>query len=263
MAVNLAVSIRQQADDKSVVLMDMNPLLGGVPLFLDMKTSFNWAEGAREITRIDSTYLMNSLYKHATGIYVLPAPSKPACIESAAPETMERLVGLLRSTFDLIVMDGCRTLDDLSLRMLALSDSILVVTELNLLSVVNARKLLETFDGLGISQGKDIKVVVNRYQNKNMVSPEEAEKTLGKNIVSLVPNDYETIMSAINTGKTLSDVALKSDVREHFRQLAALLLHQEVVKKNKSAFSFVKKNFKGLASLLHKGDAKNGKAAII
>ncbi len=40
-----------------------------------------------------------------------------------------------------------------------------------------------------------------------MVSPDEAEKTLGRKIVSMIPNDYETTMSAINTGKTLSDVA--------------------------------------------------------
>ncbi len=262
-SVNLAVCLREQAGGKSVVLMDMNPLLGGVPLFLDMKTSFSWAEGTMEISRMDSTYLLNTLYKHPAGIHVLPAPSKLAGMEATTPETMERLVGLLRSTFDIIVMDCCRSFDDLSLRMLALSDSILVVSELNLLSLVNARKLLETFEGLGISQGKDIKIVVNRYQKKNMVSQDEAEKTLGKKIVSLIPNDYETTMSAINTGKTLSDVAVKSTVIEHFRELAALLLHQEVVKKDKSSLSIVKENFRELALRFHKGDAKSGKPASI
>ncbi len=50
---------------------------------------------------------------------------------AATPETMEKLVGLMRSAFDIIVMDGCKSFDDLSLRMLALSDTILVVSELN------------------------------------------------------------------------------------------------------------------------------------
>jgi pilus assembly protein CpaE len=170
---------------------------------------------------------------------------------------MERLVGLMRSAFDIIVMDGCRYLDDLSLRMLALSDTILVVSELNLPSLVNAKKLLETFEDLGLSRSQDLRVVINRYQKSPMISPEEAEKILGRKIVSMIPNDYESTMSAINTGKTLSDVAIKSTVMEHFRELAALLLHKEWVRKDKSTFSLMKENFRDLAFRLHKGDGKS------
>ncbi len=236
-AVNLATSLQEMARDKSVVLLDMNPLLGGVNLFLDIKTSFSWADGARDIARMDSTYLLNTLYKHPTGVHIMPAPLNPMGLEAATPETMTRLVNLLRTTFDIIVMDSCKYFDDLSIRMLALSDTILVISELNILSLVNAKRLFETFDGLGISYGKDIKVVINRYQKKNMVSPGEAEKTLGKKIVTMIPNDYETTMSAINTGKTLADVAWKSSVMENFRELAAILLHKEVAKKEKSLFT--------------------------
>jgi pilus assembly protein CpaE len=244
-AVNLAVSLRQMAEDKSVALMDMNPLLGGVHLFLDIKTSFSWVDGARDISRIDSTYLLNTLYKHPTGIHVLPAPSKPSGLEAATPEAMERLVGFMRSAFDIIVIDACKSLDDLSLRMLALSDTILVISELNILSIVNAKRLIETFGNLGLSYGKQIKIVINRYQKQNMVSPGEAEKTIGKEIVSMIPNDYEMTMSAINTGKAISDVAGKSVVMENFRELAALLLHKETPRKGKPFFNLNPLNFLG------------------
>ncbi len=256
-AVNLAVALSETAGNKSVVLMDMNPLLGGVPLFLDIQTPFSWTDAAKDISRMDSTYLLNTLYKHPAGIHVLPAPSKPAGMEVATPETMERLVGLMRSAFDIIVMDGCRYLDDLSLRMLALSDTILVVAELNLPALVNAKKLLGTFEDLGLSRGQDLKVVINRYQKSPVISPEEAENTLGRKIISMIPNDYESTMSAINAGKTLSDVGLKSAVVENFRKLASLLLHKEAVKKEKSSFSLAVENFKELALHLHKGDARN------
>ncbi|HEY6011318.1 MAG TPA: AAA family ATPase [Nitrospirota bacterium] len=245
-AVNLAVSLKEMAGEKSVVLMDMNPLLGGVQLYLDIQTSFSWAEGAKDIARMDSTYLLNTLYKHPTGIHVLPAPSRPAGADTPSPDTMERLVGLMRSAFDIIIMDGSRSFDDLSLRMLGLSETILVVSELNFPSLVNAKKLLDVFDGLGISYGKDIKAVINRYQKKTMVSLGEAEKTLGRKIVSMIPNDYETTMSAINTGKTLSDVAWKSSVMENFRELAALLLHKELPKKEKSLFPLSALGFIGM-----------------
>ncbi len=161
-AVNLAVSLQEMERGKSVVLMDMNPLLGGINLFLDIKTSFSWADGIRDIARMDSTYLLNTLYKHPTGIYVMPAPTKPLGPEETTSDNMTRLVGFMRSAFDIIVMDGSKSFDDLSIRMLALSDTILLISELNILSLVNAKRLLETFDGLGLSYGKDIKVVINQ-----------------------------------------------------------------------------------------------------
>ncbi len=241
-AVNLAVSLQQMAEEKAVALVDMNALLGGVHIFLDIKNSFSWAEGARDIARVDSTYLLNTLYKHPSGVHVLPAPSKPLGIETATPETMEKFFSHMRSTFDIVVMDVPRSFDDLSLRMLALSNTILVVSELNILSIVNAKRLLETLDGLGLSYGKDIKIIINRYQKKTMVSPGEAEKNIGKSIFAMIPNDYEATMSAINTGKTLSDTALKSDVMENFRELAARLLNKELPKKEKSLFPL---NFMG------------------
>ena len=244
-AVNLAVSLREEDGSKEILLMDMNPLLGDIHLFLDIKTYFSWADGARDIDRMDSTFLMNTLHKHPSGIHVLPAPSKPKGLEAATTETMTKLVDHLRSAFDFIVMDGCKAFDDLSLRMIALSDTILVVSELNLPSLVNARKLLDAFEGLGLAHGKDIKFVINRYQKSNMVSPEEAEKTIGKSVVAMIPNDYETTMSAINTGKTLADVAaVKSEVLDNFKKLAAVLLHKEIVKKEKSSFSQFMQNFR-------------------
>jgi len=231
----------------------MNTILGDVHLFLDIKTAFSWAEAAGDITRMDSTYLLNSLYRHPAGIHVLPAPSKPLVLGAGITETMDRLVGLMRSAFDLIVVDGGKSFDDLSLRMLALSDTILVVCELNLPSVLNARKLLDTFDGLGLSRGKDIKIVINRHQKNTMVSPEEAEKTIGKSIISMIPNDYETTMSAINAGKTLAATGLTSAVMEHFRELASLLLQKTVVKKGKTPFSFALDNIRELTQHFHKG----------
>ncbi len=255
-AVNLAVSLKETEGENTVALMDMNPLPGGIHLFLDIKNSFSWAEGARDIARMDSTYLLNTLYKHPAGIHVLPSPSQPWGLETVTPDAMEKLIGLMRSAFDLIVVDGCKSFDELSLRMLALSDTILVVTELNLPALVNAKKLLETFEGLGLSRGKDIKVVVNRHQKNNMVSPEEAEKTMGTGIASMIPNDYETTMAAINNGKTLADVSRKSSVMENFRELAGVLLHKKAVKKDKSPFSFVKENWRGLAFRFHKGRPK-------
>ena len=72
-AVNLATSLHELKGSPSVVLVDMNPLLGEIPLFLNIKASFDWGELVKNINRVDSTFLMSILAKHTSGIYVLPA----------------------------------------------------------------------------------------------------------------------------------------------------------------------------------------------
>ena len=143
-AVNLAVFLQVSAPGKTVALMDMNPL-GAAHLFLDIRAEFSWTAALQDIERMDSTYLFNVLSRHRSGIHVLPAPVKPAGHEAASPEALEKLVGLMRAAFDIIVMDNSKVMDHLTIRLLALSNTILVVSELNILSLVNARKLLARF----------------------------------------------------------------------------------------------------------------------
>ncbi|HQP71535.1 MAG TPA: P-loop NTPase, partial [Methanoculleus sp.] len=75
-AVNLATSLASMEGVQSVALMDMNLLFGDIPLFLGIEPVFDWMEVAKNISRLDATYLMSTLYKHHSGIYVLPSPSK-------------------------------------------------------------------------------------------------------------------------------------------------------------------------------------------
>jgi len=74
-AVNLAASLMKSSyNPDSVVLMDMNSLFGEIPIFLNIQPEFNWAEVARNISRLDSHYLMSILSKHKNGMYILPSP---------------------------------------------------------------------------------------------------------------------------------------------------------------------------------------------
>src|SRR4030043_849136 len=74
-AVNLATSLIETKGSPSVALIDMNLLFGEIPIFLNVESAFNWGEVARNISRVDPTYLMSILSKHHSGVYVLPSPT--------------------------------------------------------------------------------------------------------------------------------------------------------------------------------------------
>lgn len=243
-AVNIASGLNNSGDDKSVAIVDMNLVFGEIPLFLDIKTAFNWGEVARNISRVDSTYLMSALERHPSGVYVLPSPTEFNGVNSADPEIIERILGLMRQEFDYIVSDNGQSLNAVSLKALELSDTALIVSIPSLPCLINVKRLLETFWRLGYPQEDRIRIVMNRFRKNSVISVKEAEEGIGQKIYRIIPNDYDATMSAINQGKALSSVAKGSEIAGSFRDLADALLNGD-----KSVLNKGKKQKKGLFSI--------------
>lgn len=221
-AVNFATCLCELLDSrKSVALIDMNLLFGEVPLFLDIEPVFNWGEVAKNISRLDSTYLMSILSKHPSGVRVLPSPTQLDGVNPATPDIIESLLRFMQSEFDYIVIDSGQSLNDLSLKVLELSDTVLINAILSLPCLINVRRLMETFKRLGYPSDKNVKVIINRYQKNSVISLKDAEKGIDKRIFWQIPNDFQTTVSAINQGKTLAAVTSKTDITQNIRELAS------------------------------------------
>jgi pilus assembly protein CpaE len=235
-AVNLATSLIESDESPSVALIDMNLLFGEIPIFLNIESAFNWAEVARNISRLDSTYLMSILSKHPSGVYILPSPTGLDGVHVATPEIIEKLLGMMRNVFDFIVIDGGQSIDDISLKILEMSDLVLLVAILSLPCLTIIKRLLWTFQNLEYPQEENIRIIMSRYHKKSMIPLKDAEESIKKKIFWLIPNDYSTTMSAINQGKTISSVAPAADIAKNFRELAAIFLEKGEKKKEKSGF---------------------------
>ncbi len=222
-AVNLATSLKDSKGSPSVALIDMNLLSGEIPIFLDIEPAFSWGEVFGNISRLDPTYLMSILSKHSSGICVLPSPKPFDGLEVTTPELIETLLGLMRKMFDYIVIDGGQSLGDISLKVMEMSDVVLLISILNVPCITNVKRLLWTFQRLGYPQRENIRIIVNRNNGKSEISAKEAEKNINHKIFWLIPNDYTTTMSAINQGKTISSMARESRIRKNFEELALSL----------------------------------------
>ena len=237
LAVNLAASLIETPGPPLVALIDMNLLFGEIPIFLNIESVFNWGEIARNISRLDATYLMSILSKHASGVYVLPSPTGLDGVNVANPEIIEKLLGLMRNVFDYIVIDGGQALDDISMKILEMSDMVLLVAILSLPCLTNVKRLLWIFQKLGYPQQENIKIVINRHSRKlTVITPKEAEESINQKIFWFIPNDYPTTMSAINQGKTLSAVAPNAEVSRNVRELASTFIEREEKEKGKGRF---------------------------
>ena len=223
-AVNLATSFKELKESLSVALIDMNLIFGEVPVFLNIDSAFNWGEVARNISRLDVTYLMSVLSKHSSGVYVLPSPTGLDGVNVASPAIIEKLLNEMLEVFDFVIIDGGQSFDDSSLKMLEMSDSVLLVGILSLPCLTNMKRLLWTFKKLEYPSEEKIRIIINRYHKKSDVSSKEAEETISKKISWLIPNDYATTMSAINRGKSLSSIAPNQEISKNIKKMAQSFL---------------------------------------
>ncbi len=230
-AVNLAVSLCESNGSSSVALIDMNLPFGQIPIFLNTESSFNWGEVLRNISRVDETFLMGVLSRHRSGVYVLPSPASLDDVNVETPEMIEKLLSLMRNLFDFILVDGGQRLDNVSLRILEMSDTVFMVTVLDLPCLTNTKRLLWTFQKLGFPSRETVRIIANRYQKKSSISLKEAEEAVREKIHWLVVDDYQLTMSAINQGKTISEVASGSEVSKSLRELAGTFLSQDQKKR--------------------------------
>ena len=236
MAVNLAVSLLQNDDKKAVALLDMNTLFGEIPLFLEMSPKFHWGEITKNIERLDHTFLSNILTHHNSGVQVLPSPAYLNGHIQPTPDIMSRLLGVMQQMFDYVIVDTGQSTNDTALKVLQISDTLLLVTILSLPCLANTNKLMKSFTNLGYVQPERIKVVLNRFMKKGDISLKDAENGIGTKLFWTIPNDFKTTMAAINNGKPLYQVAPKAAISKSFREMATLLSTPEKEKQKKWSF---------------------------
>ena len=224
-AVNLAISLLQEKKGLSVVLVDMNTLFGEVPLFLEMSPKFHWGEITKNIDRLDNTFLGNILTQHKSGIHVLPSPAYLNGHVKPTPEVMARLLHLMTKIYDYILVDTGQSTNDTSLRVVELSDTLLLITILSLPCLANTNRLIKSFLDLGYLGNGRIKVILNRYTKNNDISLKDAQAGINKELFWIIPNDFNTTMAAINNGKPLAEISSRAAITKSFEEMARTL-HQ-------------------------------------
>ncbi|MBQ2870757.1 response regulator [bacterium] len=221
-AVNLALELANITKEK-VALIDLNLQLGDVTTFLDLTPSFDISYVVNNIHRVDETFLLSTLEQYKdTSLYVLADPPFLEQAEDITSDQISKLFDALKKTFSYIVVDTGSNFDGKTITVLDNSDLILLVTIVNLPAIRNCQRCLELFERLGYTKDK-VKIVLNRYMENEEIKTEDVEDVLDRKIYWKIPNNYFTIMSAINKGIPVGLVNPDSNISRNYRDLAAML----------------------------------------
>jgi pilus assembly protein CpaE len=197
-AVNLAISL--QSGDSKVALIDGDLQFGDVAVFLNEQgknTILELAPRAEELDPeiIDEVMVTNS----ASGIKILPAPSRPELADKITGEQFVRVIQYLRRIFTYILIDTSSFLSDVVVSAMDIADILLLVTTQDIPSIKNTKAFLSLADGMRISRQRII-FVMNRYDRKVAITPEKVGESLRHEVASLIPLDDRIVPSSINRG---------------------------------------------------------------
>lgn len=204
LSVNAAAALAENKKAGAVALCDTSFQSGDSSVLLDIVPPTSILDLCKNIHRLDVSLLQGVMIKHPSGVEVLAAPNHVEEMEEILPDKYERILDILRKRYNQVIID-CPSMhvDDITVHSFNVSEKIFVVIDLSIPAIRNAVRLAAVMRQLGVA-GEKIQFVVNRFLKSNILSLSEAEKTLGKKIYWLFPNDFEEVIASINEGEPMT-----------------------------------------------------------
>ena len=221
-AVNLAHGYAANHRNSRVAVADLVVAGGDVRVLLDLRPTYDMADVAAKLDRIDSDLLHSLLTPSRAGVWVLPAPDDSEIDNVLDGNVTTTIIELLRAEFALTVLDCEHHLGERTLAALDSADRIVLVTELTVTALRSTQRTLGLCRRLGYRDEK-LCVVVNRFQSGEVLSPADASDLLKSEIFWRLPNDYRTAAAALAKGITVSEGDPLSRLATSFSQLSAKL----------------------------------------
>lgn len=216
LAVNLAVALSKR--NKKICILDGDFQFGDVSLVMDIQATFTIKDIIESIESVDLDSLLSFLNKHDSGVFVLSAPDRPEYADLITTTIMEKILDLLLAYFDYVIVDTEVGLQEKSLFLIDKTDTLIIVTNLEMTTLKNTKLMLETLDIIGFRD--KVQVVVNRSDMESVIQASDVSGILNESSPLFIPNDFQTTSQSINIGVPFVSNRARTDIAKAIYQMA-------------------------------------------
>lgn len=207
----------------STCLVDLEFQHGACADHLDLEPRLNLNEIEPRPERLDRQLLEVMLTHHTSGLAVVAAPNRPAEMRTFDPEMVTRLLDLVSTHFDYVVIDMPRTWFSWTDSVLLGSNNLFIVSEATVPGLRHAKRLVGAIaERLG--DGPQPKVIVNRFVQKmfsSALTRSDIEQALGESFSTCIPNNYSIVREAIDRGVPLETVKPGNEITLQLKKFIA------------------------------------------
>jgi pilus assembly protein CpaE len=204
-------------------LVDLDFQHGACCDYLDIEPRLDLKEIEPRPERLDRQLLEIMLSRHASGLEVIAAPNRPAEMRSFDPDMVTRLLDLVSSHFEYVVIDMPRTWFSWTDSVLLGTNRLFIVSEMSVPSLRRAKALVAAMrERLG--EGPKPQVIVNRFEQRIFeagLKRSDIEQALGEDFLGTVPNNYRLVREAIDRGVPLDEVKASNNISSQIKKLIA------------------------------------------
>jgi pilus assembly protein CpaE len=152
-----------------------------------------------DIDHLDSKLLESYLTTFIDNVRLLAAPFRPEQAETVTAAHLAAILKTMRTNFKYTIVDTTPAFTDTMLTVLDQSDTVLVISAMDLPTIKNVKLCMEIMGSLGYPPDK-IKMVLNRASADSGMDIREAEESLNYNFTATLPTDGKTVVGAVNRG---------------------------------------------------------------
>ena len=205
---------------RNSLLLDLHPDFGDAALYLKLtKGRFHFFELLENADRLDSDFLQSFVMRHSSGLDLIPAPEGSVTGREVLPAgALTHTINFLRLRYEFILVDLPPALNDENLAVIRDCDQLYLVTVAEVSAVRNLVRQQEYFASKGIPRDK-IRVVLNRYHKRNVITEAQIEKVLEQKIFWRVPNQYPQVVKTIHEGDPVAQLS-SSEVTQNLEDWA-------------------------------------------
>jgi pilus assembly protein CpaE len=214
------IAQRFKGETHKACLLDLDLQFGNASLYMDIDNRVGLLDLVEAPERMDASLMQSVMGHHETGLDVLAAPRDVMPLEVVTNTAVDNCLKVAADHYRFVLVDLPTVWCDWSMRALQKSDAILLVTQLTVPHVRQARRQLDHLSSHGLGD-IPVKVVVNRFEKGwgKGVSAKEAAKAMNRGIDYFVTSDFKLVSEAINQGVPISKIARRSKVEKSIADL--------------------------------------------
>ncbi len=229
-AVGLALGVPGGA-----ILVDFDLQFGDLPTVLGLTPQHTIADATRSSGSLDIANLKVFLTPHESGLFVLAAPDSPAEGEDVPESRARRVLDLLASEFEFVIVDTAAGLTEYTLGAIEHSTDLILVCDLSMTSARGTRKVVDALDRLGMTS-QQRHLVLNRADSDVGLDPADVDAIVGMPVRVALPSTRSVPLS-MNQGAPLITRDPRAPITRRFHDIVGLFAEVEAERPNGGLFT--------------------------
>jgi pilus assembly protein CpaE len=222
-----------------IALIDADLHYGSLADSLNLEANYFLTDALNEIDKLDDVAIKSMMTKRKNlSLLASKAYAQLDNEHNKNFEHLDRLAWKIKLNHDLVLADLSRGLDLLTLPLVSISSQFLIVVQQNIVSLREAKALIQQLtEVMGVNKNT-IKIIVNRYSKKiTNITLNDIKKALAIECVFYVSNNYQLASSCTDLGSPLAKLTENKIIHKEICAIIRQVFPIELPREKRGLFS--------------------------